>query len=104
MAVALGFLAGCNAGTGAGASSANSSAVSTSVKESVRVATDRSGARVGVVTLPDGQRLKRSSLSSGYSHVLVGKMGPDGRPSISCVDNAPAAESFLAGGGPGNVQ
>ena len=50
-----------------------------------------------MITLPSGERMRRVSLSSGFSHVLVAKPGPDGKPSISCVDSAPAAESFLAG-------
>jgi len=36
--------------------------------------------------------------------VLVGKMGADGKPSVSCVNSAPAAESFLAGNKQGTGQ
>jgi len=104
MAVALWWLAGCNTGPGASAPAASPNAVPSSVREAVRVATDRSAARQSTVTLPSGERLQRVSLSNGFSHVVVAKMGPNGRPSISCVDSAPAAEAFLAGGSQGNGQ
>lgn len=63
---------------------------------SVRAATDRSAAQRSVVTLHSGERMRRVSLSNGYTHVLIGRVDADGNRSIACVDNAPAAESFLA--------
>ena len=67
-----------------------------SVVEKVRLATDRTGTREEIVTLPSGERLRRVASATAYSHVLVAKVGADGKPSITCVDSAPAAESFLA--------
>ena len=66
------------------------------VVDDVRLATDRSAAQRDVVTLPNGERMRRVSLGNGYNHVLIGRVGPDGKPSVTCVDSAPAAESFLA--------
>lgn len=97
VAIALCWLTGCNAGPAGSAPAA-------SVTEAVRAATDRSAARRDVVTLSNGMKMRRVSLPSGYSHVLVGRVGPDGQPSIACVDSAPAAESFLAGGKQGDGQ
>jgi hypothetical protein len=94
--LAICALIGCNASPEGDAAAPNASAQAATVVEEVRVATDRSGAQRGVVTLPSGERMRRMSLGSGFSHVLVAKPGPDGTPSISCVDSAPAAESFLA--------
>ncbi len=99
VAVALCCLIACNSGPAANASAAGSAA--TSVTEAVRVATDRSGMQQGVVVLPNGERMRRVTLPNGFSHVMVGRMGPDGRPSVACVDSAPAAESFLSGGAAG---
>src|SRR5215467_3362677 len=90
-------LAACNAAPGSNVSTENAQFTGRSVVEEVRLATDRSGAQLDVVTLPNGERMKRVSLGNGFSHVLVGKMGADGKPSVSCVNSAPAAESFLAG-------
>ncbi len=104
MAIALCCLAGCNAGPGASTPLATSTAMSSTVRDAVRVATDRSGARQDVVTLPSGERMRRLSLGNGFSHVVIGKMGADGKASVSCVDNAPDAESFLAGSKQGDDQ
>lgn len=62
------------------------------------MATDRSGIQQNAMTLPSGERIRRMTLRNGFSHVLVARMGSDGKPQVSCVDNAPAAEAFLAGG------
>ena len=70
----------------------------------VRAATDRSAAQRGVVTLPSGERMRRVSNPTGYNHVLVGRVDADGKRSVACVDNAPAAESFLAPATQGNGQ
>jgi len=94
VAVAFIALSACNAAPG-GSSPAASAAARSAVVEDVRLATDRSGARQEVVTLPNGERMRRVSLSAGFSHVVVAKPGPDGKPSVSCVDSAPAAEAFL---------
>ncbi len=91
VAVALCCLTACNPGPAAPASAPRS------VTEAVRVATDRSGMQQEVVVLPNGERMRRVSLPNGFSHVMVGRMGPDGKPSVACVDGAPAAASFLAG-------
>jgi hypothetical protein len=101
VAIALCALSGCSA---APANPAASAGTNGSVADAVRALTDRSAARRDVVTLSNGMRMKRVSLPNGYSHVVVGRMGADGQPSLSCVDNAPAAESFLAGGQRGNGQ
>ena len=95
--LALCALGACNAAPEGDAAAPKTGAQAATVVEEVRVATDRSGAQREVITLPSGERMRRVSLSSGFSHVLVAKPGPDGKPSISCVDSAPAAESFLAG-------
>ncbi len=102
MACAVCALSACNAAPERNAAAAGAGA--TSVAESVRVATDRSGAQQAVITLPSGERMRRVSLPSGYNHVLVGRMGPEGKPSVSCVDSAPAAEAFVAGGNAGAGQ
>jgi hypothetical protein len=103
VAFAVCALSACNAAPG-GTGSAASAGSSGSVIEDVRQATDRSAVRQDVVTLPNGEQMRRVSLGNGFSHVLVGKMGPDGKPSVSCVDRAPAAESFLAGNKQGDGQ
>jgi hypothetical protein len=103
VAIALCALAGCNASPSVGPT-ANARAAGGSVVDEVRAATDRSAAQRGVVTLSNGMQMRRVSNPNGYSHVLVGRRGPDGQPSVSCVDSAPAAESFLAGGKQGNGQ
>jgi hypothetical protein len=104
VAAAACALAACNAAPGGNGSTAAPQGTGRSVVEEVRLATDRSGAQQEVVTLPNGERMRRVSLGNGFSHVLVGKMGADGKPSVSCVDRAPAAESFLAGHPQGDGQ
>lgn len=92
-------LSACNA-----APEANSAApppASRSVVEDVRVATDRSALRQDSLTLPGGQRIRRLSSPNGFNQVVVARMGPDGKPVMSCVDSAEAAEAFLAGSGAG---
>ena len=105
MGLALCALTACNAVPGTssiGTTPAGPTAAS--VVDEVRRATDRSAAHANVVTLPNGERMRRVRLGNGFSHVLVGKIGPDGKPSVSCVDAAPAAESFLAGNKQGDGQ
>ena len=96
VALALGVLGGCNA-----APAGNSAAA---VVEDVRVATARSGLQQSVVTLPNGERMRRVSVGSGFTHVVVAKPGPDGKPSVSCVDSPAAAEAFLTGSTQGTGQ
>lgn len=98
--LALCVLGGCNAAP-AGNAAAQAPAA---VVEDVRVATARSGLQQGVVTLPNGERMRRVSVSSGFTHVLVAKPGSDGKPSVSCVDSPGAAEAFLTGGTQGTAQ
>jgi hypothetical protein len=67
----------------------------------VRAATDRSALRQSAVTAQSGERVRRLSLGTGFNHVAVSRVGPDGKVSMSCVDSAPAAEAFLSGAGAG---
>ena len=94
VAVAFSALSACNAAPGRSSPAASSGAPSAVVEE-VRRATDRSGAQQEVVTLPNGERMRRVSVSAGFTHVTVAKPGPDGTPSVRCVDSAPEAEAFL---------
>lgn len=96
VALALCSLSGCNAAPEAATRSEGP------VTSAVRAATDRSAARPEVVTLPSGERMRRVSLSTGYNHVLVGRVDADGKRSVACVDSAPAAASFLAPAGQGD--
>ena len=100
VALALGVLGGCNAGPAGSAATPAPAAV----VEDVRVATARSGLQQDVVTLPSGERMRRVSVSSGFTHVVVAKPGPDGKPSVSCVDSPAAAEAFLTGSTQGTGQ
>jgi hypothetical protein len=93
VALAVSVLGGCNAGPAGSAATPAPAAV----VEDVRVATARSGLEQGVVTLPNGERMRRVSVGSGFSHVLVAKPGPEGKPAVSCVDSPAAAEAFLTG-------
>jgi hypothetical protein len=104
MALTLSALTACNAAPATTGNSTANLAATRSVVDDVRLATDRAAAQRDVVTLPNGERTRRVSLENGFSHVVVGKMGPDGKPSVTCVDNAPAAESFLAGNKQGSGQ
>lgn len=98
LALALIALTGCNAAP------VGRAAAPAAVVEDVRVATARSGLQQGVVTLPSGERMRRVSVSSGFSHVLVAKPGPDGKPTVSCVDSPGAAEAFFTGDTQGTAQ
>ena len=96
--LALCALSACNTAPAGNAASPNAAARPATVVEAVRVATDRSGVQQSALTLRDGQRLRRLTLPNGFNHVLVARMGPDGKPVVSCVDSAPAAEAFLSTG------
>jgi hypothetical protein len=97
VALALGALSACNAAPGGSAAAPVPGAAPAKVMEEVRLATERSGAKHELVTLPNGERMRRVSVSSGFTHVLVAKPGTDGKPSISCVDSPRAAEAFFTG-------
>lgn len=90
VAISLCVLTGCNAAP------KTSTGAAAQLTAAVRAATDRSAAQRDVVTLPSGERMKRVRLSNGYTHVLIGRVDAEGKPSIACVDSAPAAEAFLA--------
>jgi len=104
VALALIALSGCNTAPESTDSRASVGASSKPVIDEVRLTTDRSAARQEVVTLPSGERMRRVSLQNGFSHVAIAKPGPNGKPTISCVDSAPAAEAFLAGNPQGSGQ
>lgn len=96
--LALCALSACNAAPERTAASPNAAAHPATVVEAVRVATDCSGVQQSALTLRNGQRIRRLTLQNGFNHVLVARMGPDGKPVVSCVDSAPAAEAFLTTG------
>jgi hypothetical protein len=104
VALALGVLGGCNAAPAGNSAAQVHAAAPAAVVEDVRVATARSGLQQDVVTLPSGERMRRVSVSSGFTHVVVAKPGPDGKPSVSCVDSPAAAEAFLTGSTQGTGQ
>ena len=54
----------------------------------------RAGARVVVRLAVRGLTGSRRLVRRG----VVARMGPDGKPVVSCVDSAPAAEAFLTTG------
>ena len=99
--LALCALSACSAAPAGNAASPNAAARPATVVEAVRVATDRSGIQQTALTLRNGQRVRRLTLQNGFSHVMVARMGPDGKPMVSCVDSAPAAEAFLTTGSGG---
>ena len=90
--LALCGLVGCNA------ASPEAAAQTARVVEAVRVATDRSGIQQSRLALSNGQGIRRLSLQNGFNQVMVARMGPDGKPVVSCVDSAPAGEAFLTAG------
>jgi hypothetical protein len=91
-------LAGCSGAPEQGATSPTVAAQTAQVVEAVRVATDRSGIQQSKVILRSGQSIRQLSLPNGFSQVMVARVGPDGKPIVSCVDSAPAAEAFLTAG------
>jgi hypothetical protein len=96
--LALCGLTACNAAPGGTAASPAAAAQTAKVVQAVQAATDRSGVQQSALTLDNGQRVRRLTLQNGFNHVLVARMGPDGKPVVSCVDSAPAAEAFLTTG------
>ena len=95
-ALALAALTACT-----GAPAENGAARPTAIGEAVRAATDRSAVQQSAATLQSGEHVRRLKLGTGFNHVAVSRVGPDGKASVSCVDSAPAAEAVLAGGHPG---
>lgn len=104
VALTLIALTACNAAPAATAAGGAASAQRTPVAEAVRAATDRSGVQQSTVTLQDGQKLRRLSLGTGFNHAAVSRVGPDGKPVVSCVDSAAEAEAFLKAGRQGAAQ
>ena len=102
VALALMALTACNAAPAATAGTAGSG--TTPLVEAVRAATDRSGVQQGTMTLQGGEKVRRLSLGTGFNHVAVSRIGPDGRPEVSCVDSAAQAEAFFQAGRPGAAQ
>ncbi|HVP61047.1 MAG TPA: hypothetical protein VMT11_10835 [Myxococcaceae bacterium] len=100
--VMLGWLASCNVAPEA-RDAAGSGTRATQVTAAVRAATARSTLTHDVVTMPNGERMQRISSPTAFSHVVIGRIDAGGRPSIACVDSAPAAEAFLVGA-PGTGQ
>jgi hypothetical protein len=94
-------LTACNA---APAAEGAAGAKPTPVAEAVRAATDRSGVQQGSVTLQGGERARRLSLGTGFNHVAVSRVGPDGKPVVGCVDSAAEADAFLKAGRQGAAQ
>jgi len=97
--IVLAWLTGCNSNPSPASSAA--AAPRSSVGAAVRIATDRSGAQPEVVTLPNGMRMRRLDGRDGFNHVVIGRVGADGKRSIACVDSESAAEAFLTGAGTG---
>jgi hypothetical protein len=102
VALALMALTACNAAPAATA--AGGTAGGSPVADAVQVATDRSGIQQGKATLPGGQSLRRLSLGTGFNHVALSRVGPDGKPVVSCVDGPAEAEAFLKAGRQGAGQ
>ena len=96
--LALCGLSGCNGATERSAASPAFTAQTATVVEAVRLTTDRSGIQQSRLTLRNGQSIRRLGLPNGFNQVMVARVGPDGKPVVSCVDNAPAAEAFLTAG------
>jgi hypothetical protein len=96
--LALCGLSACNAVPDRTAASPVAAAQTAKVVQAVQAATDRSGIQQSSLTLQNGQRVRRLTLQNGFNHVLVARRGADGQAQVSCVDNAPAAEAFLATG------
>jgi len=94
VALALMALTACNA----------EGARPTPVSAAVRAATDRSGMQQGKLTLQGGEQVRRLSLGTGFNHVAVSRVGPDGKPVVGCVDSPAEAEAFLAAGRQGAGQ
>ena len=96
--LALCGLSACNGAPDRTAASPAAAAQVATVVEGVRVATDRSGVQQNTLTLRNGQRIRRLTLQNGFNHVMVARVGPDGKAVVSCVDSASEAQAFLTTG------
>ena len=74
---------------------------STSLVQAVAPMFQRGQVEVKTVRLPDGALLKRARLGQGFDHVLIQRVGREGRSEIACVDSAEQAEQFLKAAAPG---
>jgi hypothetical protein len=95
-ALALIALIGCNAAPAGTAGGGTAGA--TPIGAVVRAATDRSGMQQSTMSLQGGGQVRRLSLGTGFNHVAVSRVGPDGKPQVSCVDSPAEAEAFLRAG------
>jgi len=102
--LALIALIGCNAAPAGTASGGPAGAQPTPIGAAVRAATDRSGMQQSTMSLQGGGQVRRLSLGTGFNHVAVSRVGPDGKPQVSCVDSAAEAEAFLKAGRQGAAQ
>jgi hypothetical protein len=104
VALTLMALTACNAAPTGTASGGTAAAQPTPVSAAVRAATDRSGMQQGKLTLQGGEQVRRLSLGTGFNHVAVSRVGPDGKPVVGCVDSPAEAEAFLSAGRQGAGQ
>jgi hypothetical protein len=104
VALALIALTACNAAPAGTAAGGAAGAQPTPIGEAVRAATDRSGMQQGKLTLQGGEQVRRLSLGTGFNHAAVSRVGPDGKPVVSCVDSPAEAEAFLKAGRQGAAQ
>jgi hypothetical protein len=102
--VTVALIALCSCNTAPGGDAPGARAAPANVIQDVRVATDRSALKQDVVTLPNGDRMRRMSGGPAFGHVLVAKPGPDGKPSVSCVDSPEQAEAFFTSNQQGAAQ
>jgi len=98
VALTLIALTACNAAPTAAAAGGAAGAKPTPMAEAVRAATDRSGVQQDKMTLQGGEQVRRLSLGTGFNHVAVSRVGPDGKPVVGCVDSAAEADAFLKAG------
>ncbi|HEY1904723.1 MAG TPA: hypothetical protein VGG91_01705 [Myxococcaceae bacterium] len=104
VALALVALTACNAAPAATAGGGTTGAQATPMSAAVRAATDRSGVQQDKLTLQGGEQVRRLSLGTGFNHVAVSRVGPDGKPVVGCVDSPAEAEAFLSAGRQGAGQ
>jgi hypothetical protein len=100
VALALIALTACSAAPAGGTAGAQA----TPIGAAVRAATDRSGMQQSTMALEGGGQVRRLSLGTGFNHVAVSRVGPDGKPQVSCVDSPAEAEAFLKAGRQGAAQ
>ena len=103
-ALALIALIGCNAAPAGAAGGGTAGAQPTPLGAAVGAATDRSGMQRSTMAMEGGGQVRRLSLGTGFNHVAVSRVGPDGKPQVSCVDSPAEAEAFLKSGRQGAAQ